>query len=67
MNYWFLRKDKYLRISKIKESMKYMNYLKNIDYGDLKFIVNSTGLEMNLHELKDSEAFLDNIKNVKCR
>ena len=47
--------------------MKYMNYLKNIDYGDLKFIVNSTGLEMNLRELKDSEAFLDNIKNVKCR
>ena len=40
-----------------------MNYLKRIDYGDLKFIVNSSGLETDFSELKDSVAFLDSIKN----
>ena len=33
-----------------------------IDYGDLKFIVNSTGLENDFSELKDPVAFLDSIK-----
>ena len=41
--------------------MKQMNYLK-IDYGDLKFVVNSTGLETNFSELKDPAAVLDSIK-----
>ena len=35
---------------------------KTIDYGDLKFTVNSTGLETNFSELKDPVAFLDSIK-----
>ena len=29
-----------------------MNYLKKIDYGDLKLIVSSSGLETNYGELK---------------
>ena len=36
-----------------------------IDNGDLKFIVNSSGLETDFSELKDAVAFLDSIKNVK--
>ena len=39
----------------------------NTDYGDLKFIVNSSGLETDFSELKDPAAFLDSIKNVKYR
>ena len=35
---------------------------KKIDCGDLKFIVNRSGLETNFSELKDPIAFLDNIK-----
>ena len=35
---------------------------KKIDYGHLKFIVNSTGLETDFSELKDPAAFLDSIK-----
>ena len=38
-----------------------MNYLKKIDYGDLKLIVSSSGLEKNYGELKDPVAFLDGI------
>ena len=38
-----------------------------IDNGDLKFIVNSSGLETDFSELKDAVAFLDSIKNVKYR
>ena len=38
---------------------------KTIDYGDLKFIVNNSGLETNFSELKDPVAFLESIKNVK--
>ena len=38
-----------------------MNYLKKIDYGDLKLIVSSRGLETNYGELKDPVAFLDGI------
>ena len=33
-----------------------------IDYGDLKFIVNSSGLETNFSELKDPVTFLYSIK-----
>ena len=40
-----------------------MNYLKKPNYGDLKFKVNSTALETDFSELKDSVAFLDSIKN----
>ena len=39
-----------------------MNYLKKIVYGDLKFTVNSSGLETDFGELKDPVAFLDSIK-----
>ena len=35
---------------------------KAIDYGDLKFIVNGSGLEANFSELKGPAAFLDSIK-----
>ena len=44
-----------------KDSIKQMNYLKKIDYGDLKLIVSSSGLETNFGELKDPVAFLDSI------
>ena len=39
-----------------------MNYLKKIDYDNLKFIVNSSCIETDISELKDSVAFLDSIK-----
>ena len=35
---------------------------KTIDYGDLKFVVSSSGRETNFSELKDSVAFLDSIR-----
>ena len=38
---------------------------KKIDYGDLKFIVNSSGLETDFSKLKDPVAFLDSAKNMK--
>ena len=44
------------RLNKIDELAK------TIDYGDLKFIVNSSGLETDFSELKDPVAFLDSIK-----
>ena len=34
---------------------------KKIDYGGLKFIVNSSGLKSDFSELKDPVAFLDNV------
>ena len=37
--------------------------LKTIDYGDLEFIVNSTGIETDSSELKDRVAFFDSTKN----
>ena len=37
---------------------------KTMDYGDLKFIVNSSGLETDFSELKDPVAFLNSVK--KC-
>ena len=39
-----------------------MTYLKKIDYCDLKFNDNSSGLETDFSELKDPVAFLDSIK-----
>ena len=44
------------RLDKIDELSK------TINYGDLKFIVNSSGLETDFSELKDPVAFLDSIK-----
>ena len=44
------------RLDKIDE------FSKTINYGDLKFIVNSSGLETDFSELKDPVAFLDSIK-----
>ena len=41
---------------------KKMSYLKKNYYGNLKFIVDSTGLATNFSELKDTVAFLDSIK-----
>ena len=41
------------RVNKIDELSK------KIDYGDLKFIVNSNGLETDFSELKDPVTFLD--------
>ena len=37
---------------------------KTMDYGDLKFIVNSSGLETDFSGLKDPVAFLNSVK--KC-
>ena len=56
MNYCFQRKEKYFRIFTTDESIKQMNYLKKNDYGDLKFIVDSSGLEIDFSELKDPPA-----------
>ena len=38
-----------------------MNFLKN-DYGDLKFIIRSSGLETNFRKLKYTVGFVDRIK-----
>ena len=67
MSYCFQKKEKYLRIFQTKDSIKQTNYLKKIDYGELKFTVNSSGIEINFSELEDPLAFLDNIKKVKHR
>ena len=48
-----------------KDSIKLMNCLNKIDYGDfftVKFVVNSSNLETDFSELKASLAFLDSIK-----
>ena len=47
------------RIDKVNELSK------KLDYGDFKFIVNSSSLETNFSELKDPVASIDSIKNVK--
>ena len=39
-----------------------MNYLKKIDYGGLRFVVNGTNQVTDLSELKDHAAFLGSIK-----
>ena len=41
-----------------------MNYLKKLDYGDLKLVVNSSGLQSGFSELKDPVAFLNTIKKT---
>ena len=38
---------------------------KQTDYGDLRFIVHSSGLETDFSELKNPVAFVDSIKKVK--
>ena len=48
----------------IKRLNKKDELSKKVDYGNLKFIVNSTGLETNFSELKDPAAFLDDIKKA---
>ena len=53
---------KHLRIFTTKDS-KIDELSEETDYDDLKFIVNSSGLENGFSELKDSVAFLDSIKN----
>ena len=35
---------------------------KTIDYGDLKFIISSSGTETDFSELKDPVAFIDSIR-----
>ena len=47
------------RLDKIDELSK------KIHYGDMKFIVNSSGLENDFSNLKDPLAFLTMLKNVK--
>ena len=47
------------RLDKMDESSK------KIHYGDMKFIVNSSGLENDFSNLKDPLAFLTMLKNVK--
>ena len=64
MNYGFQRKRKCLRIYN-KRLNKIDELSEKIDYGDLIFIVNSSGLETNFSELKDPVAFLDSIKKPK--
>ena len=49
------------RLSKIDELSK------KIDYGNLKFIVNISGIETNISELEDPVAFVNSTKNVKYR
>ena len=45
MNYCLQRKEKYLGIFTKKRLNKIDELSKKIDYGDLKFILNSIGLE----------------------
>ena len=59
MNYCFQRKENYLQIFTTKYLM---NYLKKNDYGYLKFLVHSRGLEANFRQLKDSLDFLESIR-----
>ena len=61
MNYCYQRKEKYLSIFITKDVIIQMNFLKKIDYGDLKFIANNSGLETDFSQLKDPVAFLDTI------
>ena len=59
MNYCFQRifKDIYNKRLNIIDELS-----KIIDYGDLKFIISSSGTETNFSELKDPVAFVDSIK-----
>ena len=62
INYWFQKKIKYLRIFTTKDKVEELS--KTIDYGDLKFIIISSGKEPDFSELKDPVALLDSIS--KC-
>ena len=42
-----------------------MNYLKHINYADMKFIVNSSGVDTDFIELKDPVPFLIVLKILK--
>ena len=61
-------------LSKEREMFKYIcnkrldkidELSKKVDYGDSKFIVNSSGLEIDSSELKGPVAFLHSIKKNK--
>ena len=53
-------KEKYLRIFKIKRFDKIDELSKTSDYGDLNFIISSSGTETDFSELTDP--FLDSIR-----
>ena len=61
MNYFFQRKEKYLRIFTIRLD-KIDELSKTIDYDDFKFFISSSDTETDFSELKDPVAFLDNIR-----
>ena len=50
------KKDYNKRLDKVDELSK------RIDFGDLKFIISSSGTETNFSKLKDLVAFLDSIR-----
>ena len=56
-------KEKYLRILKKKKRFDKIDELsKTSDYGDLNFIISSSGTETDFSELTDPAAFLDSIR-----
>ena len=61
MNYWFQRKEIFKNIYN-KRLNKIDELSKTNDYGDLKFIISSSGTETDFSELEDPVALLDNIK-----
>ena len=61
MNYFFQRKEKYLRIFTIRLD-KIDELSKTIDYDDFKFFISNSDTETDFSELKDPVAFLDNIR-----
>ena len=64
---WFQKEREIFKNIYNKRLNKIDELSKKIYYDGLKFIVNSNGLETNFSELKNPVAFLDSIKNVKCR
>ena len=63
---WFQKKE-VLKNIYCKRLSKIDELSKKIDYGNLKFIVNISGIETNISELEDPVAFLNSTKNVKYR
>ena len=62
-NELFLSKEREVFKNIYKKRLDKIDELsKKIVYGDLKFTVNSSGLETDFGELKDPVAFLDSIK-----
>ena len=41
------------------------NLFKKVDYSDVKFIVNNSGLKIDFSKLKDPVAFVDSSKNLE--